>query len=163
VTKVFSRSIPVLLAAIAALALPVLSSPAQAAPSTPNPAAVAADGSTASSAAVIQAMADCPSSYFCVWKNSDFNDGPGKWQNAENNYGSWSHASCAGGTWNNCASSVYNHGNSYKVSFFDGTNQTGAFFYRLPAASYLANLALNTWSDGTSPNDKISSHNWHAP
>lgn len=142
-------------AAVAAgvmLALGVLVAPAGAAPA-------AAERNQITPAA----MSDCPSSYFCVWVNSDFNDGPGKWQNNEGNYANWPHGTCQTGNWGNCASSVYNHGNSCRVSFYDGVNGTGAFYFALPRGSFLANLALDHWSDGSSPNDKISSHQWVCP
>ncbi|WP_405099769.1 peptidase inhibitor family I36 protein [Micromonospora sp. NBC_01412] len=104
--------------------------------------------------------AGCPQTYFCVWAASDFNDGPGKWQNDEANYAAWGHGTCPSGTWSNCVSSVFNNGQNCAVTFYDGSSYTGAFFYRLQRGGYLANLAYDKWSDGTSPNDKISSHKW---
>lgn len=55
---------------------------------------------------------------------------------------------------------MFNNGQSCKVTFYEDPYYGGAFFYQLPRGSYLANLALDKWSDGTSPNDKISSHKW---
>jgi hypothetical protein len=158
-TRTIGRSLAILAALLCAL----VAAPATAAFAGGTAPAVAADGSTAASPAVAKAMSDCPLEYWCIYASPNFGGSPGKWKDAENNYGSWPHAGCPDGTWNNCAQSVYNHGRSYKVSFFDDYDQGGAFFYRLPAGSYLANLAQDTWSDGTSPNRKIDSHNWHAP
>ena len=47
------------------------------------------------------------------------------------------------------------------MTFYENRAFTGPFFYHLPRGSYLANLALDRWSDGTSPANKISSHKWN--
>jgi hypothetical protein len=151
--------------AAALLLLGLLAAPAAAAGAAD---AMAADGRAVSAAALARARSDCPATWFCVWADANFSRGPGKWQNDEHLYGRWTTSQCPSSppsraTWNDCASSVYNHGDSCRVTFYENEyfNETpGAFFYQLPRGSYLANLAQNTWSDGTSPNDKISSHKW---
>lgn len=149
-SSLLRRSAAVLAAAL--LALGIMGAPAAA--SSGGASSGAAD------AVVLAGMSACPLTYFCVWNKANFSDGPGKWANAEWNYTNWSHDSCPHGSWNDCASSVYNHGQSCKVTFYENIDFEGAFFYQLPRGSYLANLALDKWSDGTSPDNKISSHNW---
>lgn len=107
-------------------------------------------------------MADCPASNFCAWDNYNFSGGPGEWSGNAPNYTFWPHSGCGFTslyTWDNCASSVYNHGTSCNLTFYDGINYTGAH-YNLPRGSYLARMTLDKMSDGGSANDRISSHRW---
>lgn len=135
----------------AVLAVVCLTVPAQAADST-----VVADSITPA------AVSDCPPTYYCVWVNTDYNDGPGKWAGNQSNYTAWPHSGCgilSLWTWDNCASSVFNHGQSCNMTLYDGINYTGAYF-RLDKGSQRANLKLNKMSDGGNMNDRISSHYW---
>lgn len=164
------RSMSIVAAAAALMVVAALAAPTGAAASSGaiasgttvsgKVAPFAADGRQVDAAA-LAGMSDCPLSWFCVWNNTNFSDGPGKWQNNEWRYTNWRHDSCPNKSWNDCASSLYNHGQSCKVTFYENIDfGPGAFFYQLPRGSYLANLALDKWSDGTSPNNKISSHQW---
>jgi hypothetical protein len=106
--------------------------------------------------------ADCPSSWFCVWVDVDFVGGPGKWQGNESNYTNWLHGGCGVRslwTWDNCASSVFNNGQSCNLTFYDGINFAGAW-YNLPRGSFLAFMTQDLMSDQANANDRISSHKW---
>jgi len=140
------------------LALTTSVSVAQAAPSPP--AATSADQHEASPEALLRARSDCPLEWFCVWNLANFIDGPGKWKDLEADYWQYDHPSCPWEVWGDCASSVYNHGRNCAVTFYNETEGGGAYYWALPKGSYLANLAQDTWSDGTSPDNKIESHAW---
>ncbi|MEV5954377.1 peptidase inhibitor family I36 protein [Streptomyces sp. NPDC051987] len=127
----------------------------------PAAAAPQAVRGAASAAVSPQAIGDCPSTYFCFWVNSGYNDGPGKFSGANTNWGDYSHSSCSGGTWNNCASSGYNHGTSgLGVEVWNGTGYTGLSAC-LPKDWSNNNFANLVWPDSsTSFNDSISSNYW---
>jgi hypothetical protein len=130
-------------------------------------ASAAADESTASAtvmdtSGIAAGRADCPASNFCAWDNYNFSGGPGEWSGNASNYTSWAHSGCgltSLWTWDNCASSVYNHGDNCNLTFYDGINYTGAY-YNLPRGSYLARMTQDRMSDGGNANDRISSHRW---
>jgi hypothetical protein len=108
------------------------------------------------------AREDCSPGNFCAWDNYEFRGGPGEWSGNASNYSGWVHTGCGATslwTWNNCASSVYNHGDDCNLTFYDGINYTGAY-YNLPRGSYLARMTLDKMSDGANANDRISSHRW---
>src|SRR6266571_2687396 len=153
-------SLPMLIAGSALLA--VAASPAQAV--TPTPPSASAPISTsahASTAAVSAALSDCPSTYFCVWKNSGYNDGPAKFAGNNTDWRAFSHASCPSGNWNDCASSGYNHGTSgLGVEVWQNINYGGASAC-LPRGWQLSNFAGYVYpGTNVSFNDSISSNFW---
>lgn len=110
----------------------------------------------------VAAREDCGAGNFCAWVNPGFNDGPGQWPGNAPNYTKWGHRSCGLGslwTWTNCATSVYNHGNSCTVTIYSDINYRGAYIV-LPRGSYLADMRADRMSDGASANDRVSSHAW---
>lgn len=127
----------------------------------PAAAAPQAAKGTASATFTPQAMGDCPSTYFCFWVNSGYNDGPGKFSGSNTNWGDYSHSSCGSGTWSDCASSGYNHGTSgLGVEVWSGTGYTGLSAC-LPKDWYNSNFANLVWpGTSTSFNDSISSNYW---
>ncbi len=74
-------------------------------------------------------IAGCSAGYLCIWKNPNFNDGPGK---ISDNIPSWyvlPHASCPNGTWADCVSSVDNAATSgMGVVLFSGLDYSGGNF-----------------------------------
>jgi hypothetical protein len=128
-------------------------------PSTSAPVPVSAHAAKAAPAAA--AKSDCPSTYFCVWVNSGYNNGPGKFGGNNDNWSNFSHSGCQSGTWNNCASSGYNHGSSgLGVEVYNGINRGGASAC-LPQGWSLSNFSGFVYP-GTSVgfNDSISSNLW---
>jgi peptidase inhibitor family I36 len=147
-----ARALIAVLAGVVTAALLFAAGPAAAAP--------AAVTSSLSEAA-LAGMADCPSSWVCIWADTNFGGTPGKWQDNEDNYGDWAHSTCSrsNGRWSNCASSVYNHGEHCNVAFYDAPGYGGANL-PLRKGSYLAYLTDNRMSDGTVANDRFESHRW---
>lgn len=143
-----------------------------AAPASANPGNTSGTGSSAAPAGgqssttspdVItpQAQSDCPATNFCVWVNSGYSDGPGKFAGANTNWGIFAHASCQTRTWNNCASSGFNNGTSgLGVEVWDGTGYTGLSAC-LPRGWHTSTFSGLVWpGSNTSFNDSISSNYW---
>jgi hypothetical protein len=155
-----ARALIAVLVGVVTAALLLTAGPAAATPAD-TAAAPAAVPSSLSEAA-LAGMADCPSSWVCIWADTNFGGGtPGKWQDDEDNYGNWKHSTCtrSNGFWSNCASSVYNHGEHCNVAFYDAPNGGGASL-PLRKGSFLAFLTDNRMSDGTVANDRFESHRW---
>ncbi|MEV0738753.1 peptidase inhibitor family I36 protein [Streptomyces sp. NPDC050549] len=149
------------LAALVGLALPGNAFAADGHTTTVATAPQAVQGAAASAVVSPQAIGDCPSTYFCFWVNSGYNDGPGKFSGSNTNWGAYSHSTCGNGTWSDCASSGYNHGTSgLGVEVWSGTGYTGLSAC-LPKDWSNSNFANLVWpGTSTSFNDSISSNYW---
>ena len=111
-------------------------------------------------------MDACDSGSFCAWDNYNYSGGPGQWPGNADNYSHWGHRGCGVGslwTWDNCASSVYNNGNSCNIQLYDDINyNTADGYYNLAKGGHLADLRKDKMTDGKAMNDRISSHKWCA-
>src|SRR5690349_5037669 len=103
----------------------------------------AATATTAS--ATTRALADCPSSYACLWVNANY--AGRRWQGQNANPTMPAYIS-------NDASSAYNHGVNCEVHWYDDSNYNGGQL-NLGRGRSISNLAdLAGW------NDTIESMNW---
>lgn len=138
----------VLLATVLSLAAPAHAAPAQPAPAVP---AVAGD---------YQA---CPQYFVCAWVDRNFTGPMGRWEHDNADWGDFPNSNCGNGTWDDCASSVYNHGQTCDVWLWSGVIYTGSSLY-LYRGSRLAFLNVNP---GPSPvgswEDIIKSNHWCTP
>jgi hypothetical protein len=111
-------------------------------------------------------MDACESGSFCAWDNYNYSGGPGQWSGNADNYSHWGHSGCGLGslwTWDNCASSVYNNGNSCNIQLYDDIKYSTAHgYYNLAKGGHLADLRKDKMTDGKPMNDRISSHQWCA-
>jgi len=171
--KLIIFCLPAVVGGGALLAIPAMSAQAstahgstttQSSASVPAPGApVLAPGQTATPDPGLTPdnLSACTSTYFCVWVNKDYNDGPGKFAKDNPYWSDFPKASCPSGTWNNCASSGWNHGTSgLGVEVWQYQNYGGASAC-LPRGWRLANFAGYVYP-GTSVsfNDSISSNYW---
>jgi peptidase inhibitor family I36 len=109
-------------------------------------------------------MSACGSGNFCAWDNYNYSGGPGQWSGNASNYTSWNHTGCGFTslyTWDNCASSVFNNGNSCNITLYDDINYNSADgYYNLARGGHLADLRIDQMTRGGAMNDRISSHKW---
>lgn len=145
-------SLPAIMFSTAALAFSGVTSTFAAEPQPPT---------SAHSAMTPTAKSDCPAGSFCVWKDANYSDGPGKFAGDNADWTNFSHSSCSSGTWNNCASSGFNNGTSglgVSVRQLVGGGGDAAC---LPRGWSLSDFSGYVWP-GTSDsfNDSISANFW---
>jgi len=131
---------------------PALADTKPAPPTNTTPVAVA----PASTAA---APANCTAGNLCFWNNINYNDGPGRLSGTNASWFNFSHSTCPNGTWADCASSVYNNGNSCTARVWYLTN-FGAPHLDIPRGTGYPNLTLVPTGLGNSWNDNIESNSW---
>ncbi len=117
----------------------------------------------ASAAGTIQpaAMSNCPAGYLCFWVNSGYGGAMGKFAGNNSWWGQYGQAQCQTGNWNDCAASLYNHGNYGAVYVYQDVNYGGG---RACAARGTAwsNLTTLHFNNGAGMNDAISSNQWRS-
>jgi hypothetical protein len=104
------------------------------------------------------ALSDCPAGSLCFWNNTGFTDGPGKLAGTNSSWFAFSHSTCPSGTWADCASSIYNHGNSCtaRVWFFTGFGSPSMTISRGTSISDLSTRPVS----GTTWNNNIEGNDW---
>jgi len=90
------------------------------------------------------ALADCPSSYACLWVNTNYSGT--RWQGMNAN-------PTLPSSINNRSSSAYNHGVNCEVHWYEGSNYSGGQLNQ-PRGNSIPNLGPLLWGD------LISSMNW---
>lgn len=146
---------------LAVIALPAIAAGAMiAAPAaSAAPAAPAVQSAAVAGAVVPAATSSCPAGYLCFWVNAGYTGNMGKFAGNNPWWGQFSQAQCKSGTWNDCASSLYNHGNYDAVFVYQDINYGGgrACVARGTAWSNLTTMYSN---DGHGLNDAITSNQW---
>jgi hypothetical protein len=122
---------------------------------------IAAPAASAAQPAAMQpaAQSSCPAGYLCFWVNAGYAGAMGKFAGDNGWWGQYSQAQCQTGTWNDCASSLYNHGNYDAVYVYQDVNYGGG---RACAARGTAwsNLTTLHFNNGAGMNDVITSNKW---
>ncbi|WP_327371257.1 peptidase inhibitor family I36 protein [Streptomyces sp. NBC_01217] len=110
---------------------------------------------------ILAAPAGCTAGNLCFWVNDNWNDGPGRLDGNNPDWGVYSHSTCGSGTWEDCASSLYNNGNNCTAHVYYLEN------YQTPKLSISRQSGYNSLSAvplgyGVSGNwnDNIRSNNW---
>jgi hypothetical protein len=111
----------------------------------------AADAAAAPQAAPV----GCPSGSLCVWNNPGFTDGPGT---PNGTWFNFPHPTCPNGTWADCASSIYNNGNSCTARVWSSAGFGGPSL-SITRGTSIANLGAIS-AGGTNWNDNIESSAW---
>lgn len=111
-------------------------------------------------AAAQASTSQCGATYFCVWNNTGYTDGPAQFAGNNQNWTDFAHSTCPSGTWNDCASSAYNHGTSGKGVnvYIDSDYRTASSC--IPAGAEVSNLSSQAYTNGKSVNNSISSNVW---
>lgn len=140
------------------LAVPVAAAADKDTSSNGRPSAGAAAPATAG---ILAAPSGCTAGNLCFWVHDNWVDGPGRLDGNNADWGVYSHSTCQTGTWEDCASSLYNNGNSctahvyyledYQTPKLNISRQTG---YNSLSAVALGYGVAGNW------NDNIRSNNW---
>ncbi|WP_329205796.1 peptidase inhibitor family I36 protein [Streptomyces sp. NBC_00683] len=110
--------------------------------------------------------AGCTAGNLCFWVNDNWNDGPGRLYGDNPDWGVYSHSTCQTGTWADCASSVYNNGNSCTatVYYLENYRAPKLTISRQSGYSSLSAVQLGYDDDGNwvpgNWNDNIRSNKW---
>jgi hypothetical protein len=127
------------------------------------PAASAAPATTsaaASAATVTPAgLTACAPGDLCFWVNAGYLGAMGHVSGNNAFWGVFLQAQCRGGTWNDCASSLYNHGNYDAVLVYQDKGPSGAYAC-VPRTAHWSDLTKYYSNDGHGLNDAISSNAW---
>jgi|SRR5215475_9948781 len=119
-TSSLARCLPV--AAATALCLAGATTTAQAAPPTPaSPPSTSADAT----GPITVTDTSCAGGDLCFWVNINKGGAKGR-VSGNNDYWTWPQTQCQEGTWSNCASSIWNNGNTCDVWVFDFFQRQGA-------------------------------------
>ncbi|MER5897561.1 peptidase inhibitor family I36 protein [Streptomyces sp. NPDC001876] len=107
------------------------------------------------------APAGCTAGNLCFWVNDNWNDGPGQLYGNNADWGVYSHSTCSTGTWEDCASSLYNNGNSCVASvyFLENYQTPKLSISRQSGYNSLSAVPLGYGVDGNW-NDNIRSNKW---
>lgn len=101
----------------------------------------------------------CTAGNLCFWNNVDYNDGPGQLSGTNADWFDFPHSSCPNGTWADCASSVYNNGNSCTARVWYLTS-FGSPHLDIPRGTGYPHLTWVPTGLGNSWNDNIRSNSW---
>ena len=107
------------------------------------------------------ALSDCASTYTCVWRDANLTTGSGggakyvRLQAYIPNLGQWNYSGTSINA-NDSASSLYNHGVSDRVYFYDGTSKSGYVGWN-DKNTYWNNLTQAQRGTNMTWNDAISS------
>jgi hypothetical protein len=131
------------------------------------PAQAASQGATnraaehaAEHAAAVAAFDGCTSTYLCFWVNKNQGGAEHKVSGNNSDWANFAESQCASNTWNNCASSIVNAGTSgLGAQEFQNVGFGGGQFCMFDD-EYISNLTSETWTDGDTMNDSISSNTW---
>lgn len=107
------------------------------------------------------AVTDCNPGQLCVWVNTSYNGGPGRFTGNNSNWNNFPHTSCTyNGTWNNCASSGFNDGTTgLGVQLWETIGYADGVFC-MPQGTQIANFGNRTFNNGHSLNDRVSANFW---
>jgi hypothetical protein len=119
----------------------------------------AASTSAQPSAMQPAALSSCPASNLCFWVNAGYAGNMGKFAGDNGWWGQYSQAQCASGTWNDCASSLYNHGNYDAVYVYQDVNGGGGRACVAKGTAW-SNLTTLHYNNGAGLNDSITSNKW---
>lgn len=156
----------VVLPATAAAAVSPATVVSPAAPVSPT-APVSAGATVSQPAASPNAMSDCPAGYLCAWVDGNFGRDRAQFAGDNEAWGLFSDPECvypsgggpfSNGTWNDCASSLYNHGNYDGVIVYRD-NQYQSYSDCLPLGTSIQYMPF--WPNTSETmNDEISSNKW---
>jgi hypothetical protein len=122
-------------------------------------AAPAASAAQPAATAQPAAASSCAPGDLCFWVNSGYTGPMGHVAGNNSWWGSFSQAQCKTGTWSDCASSLYNHGNSDAVYVYQDVNYGGGRAC-LAKGTKWSNLTLGYFNNSDGLNDAISSNEW---
>jgi len=107
------------------------------------------------------AVTDCNPGQLCVWNNTSYTDGPGRFSGSNSNWNNFPHGSCTyNGTWNNCASSGFNDGTTgLGVILWETIGYTEGQFC-MPQGLQVANFGNRTFNNGHNLNNRVSANLW---
>lgn len=146
-------------AAMALLAAPSASASASLSPAAP--AGVAQPAQVKPAAVHPNSYSSCPASYLCFWVDAGFSGAMGKLSGSNTNWTVFSQSTCQTRNWNDCASALYNNGNSDQALVWEDAGYTGGYACVARGTTMYSNLANWTYADNShSMNDSISSNDW---
>jgi hypothetical protein len=133
-----------------------------------TPAAPATANAVSEQAASPNVTPICPAGSLCFWVDQNYGGPRGQFSGDNPAWGSYPQSQCqdgsgggpySNGTWNDCASSLYNNGNSDAVQVWRDSN------YRsdstcVPRGTLWASLPKWQTNSGEPMNDEISSNRW---
>ena len=155
-----------LIAAGALLAAPTVSASAS---HTPAPHAVGVSSHPAKAAGTHAVTApirprnysSCPSTYLCFWVNANWGGNWGKLAGPNPAWSVFGQSECAGGNWNDCASALYNNGQSDQALVWQNNSYKGGYACVARGTTMYSDLANWTYANNSaSLNDSISSNDW---
>jgi hypothetical protein len=132
-----------------------------------TPAAPAATNAVSHGAVTPNATPLCPAGSLCFWVDQNFGGARGQLSGNNTDWGVFTQPSCqdgagggpySNGTWNDCASSLFNNGNSDAVMVYRDSGYRSNS-YCVPKG--VSRAALPVWPSTSEPmNDEISSNQW---
>jgi hypothetical protein len=105
------------------------------------------------------ATTSCPAGNLCFWVDAGYNRAMGKVGGDNGSWAAFAQADCGGGTWNDCASSVFNHGNFDKVYVYQNDGFLGGVVC-LSKGTAWSDLSQRVFNNDVGMNDQISSNRW---